>query len=227
MFSNQLINFIQEWAKSKDIFVKLFSYINAEEFWENWGENEDYDIIFLDIKMDRINGMELARLIRKTNKNIPIVFTTNMKEYVIQGYTVSAMHYLIKPVKKETCFQCLNKVLKNRKERKYYIINDIDVEKIVKIPTTEIIYITMHSHTATMITTKKEYEFRKTISQILTELDDKLFVKCHKSYIINIRHVESISKNFVYMSNDKEIPIGRNIAKEINDLFLKYNINKT
>ena len=161
VFSNQLINFIQEWAKSKDIFVELFSYINAEEFWEHWRNSEDYDIIFLDIKMDKINGMELAKLIRKTNEDIAIVFTTNMKEYVIQGYTVSAMHYLLKPVKKEICFQCLDKVLDNRIQKKYFLFNDL--EKTFRIPYEDIIYIEKFAHNVTMVTIKGEYTFRKTI----------------------------------------------------------------
>lgn len=224
VFSNVLIEYINEWAKIKSVFVEVFTYMTAGKFLDEWEESEDYDMIFLDIKMGKINGMDLAKIIRKTNIDIPIVFTTNMKEYVFKGYAVSAMQYLLKPVKKEDCFTCLNKVHQESKAKKYYLLNDI--EKTVKIPTSDIIYISMASNNATMRTTTKEYTFRKTISQLLTELDDKLFVKCHKSFIINIRHVESISKSFVIMSNDEEIPLSKDIANEIYDIFIKYNMNK-
>ena len=224
IFSTQLVGYINEWAEKNSVFVEIFTYINAEKFLYEWAENEDYDIIFLDIKMNKMSGMDLAKVIRKTNNDIPIVFTTSMKEHVLAGYTVSAMQYLLKPVKKEACFDCLNKVLQSNKNKKYYLLND--KEKTIKIPAAEIIYIKMYSHTATMVTTAKEYEFRKTISQILEELDDKLFIKCQKSYIINIRHVESFSKTYVSMSNGDEIPLNKDIASEINDMFVKYNMNK-
>jgi len=225
VFSDQLVGYINEWAKEKSVFAETFTYISAARFLDEWDESEDYDILFLDIKMGKMSGMDLAKTIRKTNNDIPIVFTTAMKEYVFRGYSVSAIQYLIKPVKKEDIFSCLNKVLQINKIRKHYIVNDI--EKIIKIPTTDIIYVKMSSNNATMVTTeKKEYTFRKTISQILTELDDKLFVKCHKSFIINIRHLESVSKNFAIMSNNETIPLSKDIAGQISDMFSKYNMNK-
>jgi len=223
-YAKKIIEYINEWAQGKDIFVEIFSYISAESFWEVWTENEDFDILFLDIKLDKMNGIELARLIRKTNGNVAIVFITIMKEYTLQGYTVSAMNFLLKPANKEECFDCLNKILQNNTAKKYYLLND--AEKVVKLPMTDIIYIKMDSHTATIITKSKEYWCRKTTAQILKELDDNLFVKCHKSYIINIRHVQSISKSWVLMSNSVKIPLSRDIAEEIYELFLKYNMNK-
>ena len=225
IFSEHLVGYISEWAKEQSAFVETFVYATAEKFLDEWYDSEDYDIIFLDIKMGKMNGMDLAKVIRRTNSDIPIVFATNMREYVFKGYSVSAMQYLLKPVKKHECFDCLNKVFQGRKAKKYYIVNDI--EKTVKIPAAEIVYIKMFSHTATMVTTGKEYALRKTISQLLTELDDNLFIKCHKSFIINIRHVESVSnKNFVTMSNGEEIPLSKDIATQINDMFIKYNKNK-
>jgi len=224
VFSEVLSGYINEWAKEKSVFVETFIYISATKFLDEWEESEDYDILFLDIKMGKMSGMDLAKTIRKTNNDIPIVFTTGMREYVFKGYSVSAIQYLIKPVKKDDIFSCLNKVLQRNNTKKYYIVNDI--EKIMKVPTTDIIYIKMSSNNATMITRKKEYTFRKTISQILTQLDDKLFVKCHKSFIINIRHIESVSKNFAMMSNDEEIPLNKDSVGEIRDMFIKYNMNK-
>jgi len=224
VFSEQIVEYINEWAKEKSIFIETFTYITAEKFLDEWGDSEDYDIIFIDIKMGKMNGMELAKFIRKTNNEIPLVFATSMKEYILKGYTVSAMQYLLKPVKKEDCFNCLNRVLQTNKIKKYYLFTDTD--KTVRIPITEIIYIKMFSHTATIVTLKKEYEVRKTISQLLEELDDNLFIKCHKSFIINIRHIESVSKSYATMSNDEEIPLSKDVVTQINDMFIKYNKNK-
>jgi len=174
--------------------------------------------------MGKINGMDLAKTIRKTNNEIPIVFITGLKEYVFKSFSVAAIQYLVKPIEKKDIFDCLDRILQINKIKKYYLFKNL--EQTVRIPTTDIIYIKMSSNNATMVTTKKEYTFRKTISQILTELDDDLFVKCHKSYIINIRHIESPSRTFALMSNDKTIPLSKNMAGEISDMFNKYNMNK-
>lgn len=223
-YANQLIEYINEWAKERNIFVEIFTHITAEKFLYEWEDSEDYDIIFMDIKMGSISGMELAKIIRKTTKNMAIVFTTNMKEYAISGYTVDAMQYLLKPVRKGDCFACLNRVYQNERIRKYFLFNDL--EKTFRIPYEDIIYIEKFAHNATIVTAKDDHTFRKTMIHLLEELNDNLFVQCHKSYIINIRHIESLSKAFAVMSNDKEISLSKNMTKEINERFYKYNVNK-
>ena len=223
-YSDHLIGYINEWAKEKNVAAEIFAHETAEKFLYEWDDSEDYDMIFLDIKMGSMTGMELAGIIRRSNKDIAIVFTTSMKEYAIKGYSVDAMQYILKPVSAEDCFACLDRVYHSDRNQKYFLFNDL--EKTFRIPHRDIIYIEMFSHNATVVTGKEDYTFRKTITQILAELDDDLFVKCHKSYIINIRHLEAVSKITAFMSNGSEIPLSKNVAKEINDRFYKYNVNK-
>jgi len=223
-YADQLVGYINEWAAQKSVPVEVFTHVTAERFLYEWEESEDYDIIFLDIKMGKMSGMELARLIRKSNNDVAIVFVTSMKEQVLKGYSVAAMQFLLKPAKKEDCFACLNKVERDNRFKKYYLLDDL--EKTFKIAHRDIICVEMFSHNATMATVKGEHTFRKTITKILEELGDDLFVRCHKSYIINIRHVESVSKTTALMSDGREIPLSKNIAKEINTRFIKYNVNK-
>ena len=224
IFSNQLAGYIKEWEKERGIPTEVFPYINAEKFWQYWLDSEDYDLIFLDIQMGNMDGMELARRIRSTNADIPIVFVTSYKEYAIEAYNVSAMWYLLKPITKEKCFACLDRANQTDRLRKYYVFSD--VEKTERLLHADILYVGMYSHTATMVTAAKKYTFRKTISQILEELDDKLFVRCHKSYIVNIRHVVSVSKSEAEMSNGHTVPLSKDMRREVNDMFVRYNLNK-
>lgn len=223
-YAAQLTGYINEWAKNESVFVEIFTHITAEKFLYDWEDSEDYDVIFLDIKMGSMTGMELAQIIRKSNKDIPIIFTTNMKEYAIMGYSVDAMQYLLKPVKKEECFACLDRVYKSDRIKKYFMFKDLD--KTFRIPHEDIIYIEKFAHNAAIVTVKSKYIFRKTIAQLLEELNDNLFVQCHRSYIVNIRHIDSVSKNFLVMSNNNEIMLSKNLAKKINEKFYNYNVNK-
>jgi Response regulator of the LytR/AlgR family len=195
VFSDQLVEYINEWGNANSVFVEIFIYNSAEEFLFIWSENENFEVLFLDIKMKTMTGIELAKMMRKTNKNIQIIFTTNMKEYVFAGYAVSAMQYLLKPISKKDCFICLNKVNEINNNKKYYIFNDLG--KTVKMLITDIICFELSSHIATMYTLGEKYTFRKTIAQILEEVDDEAFIRCHKSYIINIAHVDSVSRKSV------------------------------
>jgi Response regulator of the LytR/AlgR family len=224
IFSDKLVGYINEWSVQKNIFVEIFEYNSAESFLYTWSENENIDVIFLDIKMKSMTGIELAKIIRKTNTKIQIIFTTNMREHILTGYTVSAMQYLLKPVNKKDCFICLDKVCDISQNEKYYIYKDN--EKTIRIPFSDIIYIEMSSHNATIFRNSESYSMRKTITQIMSEIDDMWFIKCHKSYIVNVRHIESISKNAVTMSEDTIIPVSRNMIDEINEKFINYNTNK-
>ena len=157
-YTEQLIGYIKEWAAAENVPVEIFAHITAEKFLYEWEDGEDYDMLLLDIKMGSMSGMELAKIIRKTNKDVAIVFVTNMVEYAIKGYSVDAMQYLLKPVKKEDCFACFNKVYHSERFRKYFLFNDL--EKMFRIPYGDIIYIEKFAHNATMVTMKGEYTFR-------------------------------------------------------------------
>jgi Response regulator of the LytR/AlgR family len=220
-FANQIIKYINEWKNQSNISIEVFYFYNSEQFLSKWSESEDYDLIFIDINMDRISGIELAKIIRDTNSLVTLVFVTQLRDYVFQGYKVNAMQYLIKPIKKEDCFECLNLVYEQSQKINYLIIKESS--KIIKIPIPNILYIEMHSHNAVITTLTDVYTTRQTVTQLLKIINDKYFIKCLKSYIINIRDVKSISKDACIMSNNKVIPINRATANDITGKFISYN----
>lgn len=115
-----LINkyYIEQWANLREKRINILLYKNAESFLFNWNYEEDIDIVFLDIKMGQMSRMELARYIREQDQNISLVFITGESKYVFDGYSVQALNYLLKPVKKEDIIQCLD-LLFNR-NMKYF-----------------------------------------------------------------------------------------------------------
>jgi DNA-binding LytR/AlgR family response regulator len=225
-YAEQLIDYINEWAETRNISVEIFTYVAAEKFLYDWSDNEDYDLLFLDIKMGSMTGMELAKIIRRTNRDIPIIFATNMKEYAIEGYDVGAMQFLLKPVRKENCFACLDRVYQSDRIKRYFLFKDLENDRTIRIPHSDIIYIEKFAHNANIVTTEGEYSIRKTTAQLTGELNDDLFVKCHKSYIISIRHMKSLSNALALMSDGSKIPLSKNMVKEINEKFYNYNVRK-
>ena len=108
---NIINEYIEQWSKNNNIKVKIDKYQSSESFLFEWTDYNKYDIVFFDIKMKKVSGIELSNLVREKNKVVDIVFVTGMIEYALHGYKVSAMQYLLKPIKQDDIYSCLNKVL--------------------------------------------------------------------------------------------------------------------
>ena len=104
-----LMGYIQSWGIQKKVVVEIESFPNAESFLFHWEE-------VVDIQMKEVNGMELAKYIRKKDKNIVIIFTTGIADFMEEGYEVEAMHYLLKPISRKKVEQCMDRVKERKKE---------------------------------------------------------------------------------------------------------------
>lgn len=90
-----LASIVNEWSRKTNNLTAISLFRSAEAFLYDYAENKNYDILLLDIEMERISGVELARYIRAQNREIQIVFVTGYRDYILEGYEVEALHYLI------------------------------------------------------------------------------------------------------------------------------------
>ncbi len=222
--SDVLENYVKRWSHRNGCFTEVYIYSSAEQFLLSEEDTDNIDLIFIDIIMGDMTGIDLAHKLRDSGYLGQIVFATDMREYVFEGYNVSALNYLLKPVSYEKCASLLDRVREFMSERRFYICKLQD--KSVKIPCEEILYVEMDSHYAKINTLKGQYTIRSTITSVFNELDDNMFVRCHKSFIINIRHVMSVSKKAATLSSGDIIDLGRKYVKDVNDRFVKYNTNR-
>ena len=181
-------------------------------------------MLFLDILLGGINGVELAKKLRGMKHTMQIVFTTDTEKYVFEGYNVSALNYLVKPIKYDKFCSIMNQAKKMIDNQKFYLCKTSD--SIVKIPYEDIIVIEMDSHNAVITTKTGQYITRRTISDILDTLQDDVFLQCHKSRIVNIQHIFSISKKIIRLSNGLMVDGSSKYMKELNESFISYNKNR-
>ncbi len=219
-----LENFIRNWSADNGVFVEIYTYSSAEQYLFYLDETADMDLLFLDIRMGDMNGFELARKLRDLNYSTHIVFTTDSEEYVYEGYNVFALNYIIKPVTYLKCRDVLNIVRTRMENKKYYLCKTTD--ETVRIPYEEIICVVMNSHNAIITTTTETYITRKTIAEVLTALNDDIFMQCHKSSIVNIQHIFSISRKKLKLTNDIYVNVSDRYINDLNDKFIKYNRNR-
>ena len=137
----QYIKFlVNKWIDENNIAPTVEMFDSAENFMLSWSEKNKFDILLLDIEMDGQSGMELAREIRQSDNKLVIIFITGYTDYISDGYDVSAMHYLIKPVKENKLFEVLDKAVKTLEKQPEFLILTINREDIL-IPLQNIIYI--------------------------------------------------------------------------------------
>ena len=219
-----LEKFIKIWAQDNNVKVHIKGFKNAESFLFDWYEKKMYDAIFLDIQMSEMTGIELSKIIRKDDKNIEIIFTSGYTKYAVDGYDVNALRYLIKPLSEEKIKECLdiihNKNIKEDKSRN--IIIDKNRKSTMKVDCNDIIYCYMVYPFVYIQTITNKIEVRMKLSDLEELLSDKKFIKPHRSYLVNLKYISFINKNYLKLDNGEKVPISRLKFNEINEIFIKY-----
>lgn len=220
-FRKSITAAIDEWVKKSKISAAVNEYSSAESFLFAYEEKKDYDLLLLDIEMDGINGVEMAKRIRHEDETVQIIFITGYPDYMCQGYDLSALHYLIKPVSNEKLFEVLDRALKNIKKGGNRVIFTTDGgEKVVTLDA--ILYAESYSHNMHIVTTDGAFDVRMTIS-LLAEILGSEFIITHRSYIVNLSHIVFLSKSDITLDSGEKIPISRNEFKKVHSCFVKYN----
>lgn len=216
--SELLQKMVREWGVANKILLDIDTYHSAESFLFSMLEKEPADIMLLDIQMDKMTGVDLAKKLRGDNNDVIIIFLTAIKEYVFEGYEVNALNYLLKPVDKQNLFTSLDKAKAKieQEESNYLVLNK------TKVSQKNITYLEALSHYIHVYTIDGLHKVKCSMSQMLGELDGKRFVQCHRSYIVGIRHVSSILKDEVLLEDGCRVPVSRAKYKDVNKAFIDF-----
>lgn len=212
---------IKKWSEKNNISVIIREYCSAEEFIFKELDNLDLDCVLLDIEMKNINGIELATKIRQKDKSIGLVFITGIDEFMSVGYDLDAIHYLIKPIKQEKLFECLDKVWQKIKFEKSNSNNFIVKRpgQITKVKMTDIMYFESYQHYVDVHTTQEVYTIKKNLYELEDELDKNKFIRCHKSYIVNVFYINEIKNNNLILDNEEIVPVSKKRKEAVKELY--------
>lgn len=213
--------YVSNWSEKKGIKVITESFYNAESFDYRWSMDKKYHILLLDIEMPGKNGIDLAKKIRTEDPLINIIFITAITDYIAEGYNVDAINYLVKPIKEDRLYECLDKATEKIPKGEKIIILDVDGET-VRLLERDILYIESFSHSIEIHTLENCYTLRKNISTIEKELSQSDFIRCHRSYIVGLRHINRIGKSDMILDNGHQIPVSRRQYSNTNMAFIKY-----
>lgn len=198
----QLKKYENEYASKFDITT----YQNGIEFLE--GYQPKYDLIFMDIQMPHMDGMKAAQKLRYIDQSTTLIFVTNMANMAIKGYEVQAFDFIVKPLHYESL------VMKMKRFEMKFASEKTDKVMIqqngigICLTTREIKYIEVLNHQLIYYTVSGTYTTYGTLSQMVTELQDKGFSQCKSCYLVNLRFVKKVEK-YTVVVDDKELQISR------------------
>ncbi len=180
-----------------------------------------YDAVFMDIDMPVINGLETSEKLRELDKQIDIVFVTNYASLAINGYSVSAMDFLVKPVTQDAVDSCLAKIVKHYNERngEKLVIRIKHGYKAIAI--SEIYYVEVMKHDLTFHCADGDYVTRMPMKEIEKRLSNG-FCKCSNSYLVNLSSIDSVVGDTAIMPNGDELPIARAKKKGFIEAFVSH-----
>lgn len=203
-----------------DICVE--NYDDSLQFVEKF--DGSYDIVFLDIEMPFLDGMNLARKLREMGSECIIVFITNMPQYALQGYEVDAIAYLIKPVKYFNFCQILKKAVQKANQRKTedasIVVNTRQECKVLQASAIQ--YIEVENHNLVIhMKDGTQSVMRTSLKTIEEQLEHLHFARCNNCYLVNLRYVASIVGNTVRVGGD-ELLISRHKKKDFVESYMRY-----
>lgn len=188
------------------------------EAFEN--ERDAFDLLLLDILMDGINGMELAKTLRRRGVSAGIAFITSSKEFLREGYSVQPINYLFKPAE----IDGLKEVI--QADRRIHIGTQTAIiqhgTSTLVLDIADIIYIEVFQHQVVIHTTRGEKNIWGTLKGMMDYLPSDIFVRCHNSYLVNLNYVSELTRACVLLRGGAEVPISRKYYQLMQTALINY-----
>lgn len=203
-----------------EVAHEIVPYASAEELESALTGGKRFDLLCLDILLTEKSGMELAQDIRKWDDQVSILFVTNSTEFLLEGYGVRPIQYLIKPVKCEELEKVLQTDLRINHQSRTVTLKAGG--KTAVLPWAEILYGESLNHGCVLHMVQGEQFFRLNLTQVEAFLPKGQFSRCHNSYLVNLEQIQEAAGREILLLNGVRLPIGRRYAGQFQSEFVRY-----
>ncbi len=216
---NQIISFLNKYSSEKNQQFSYDCFENAITFLTDY--KPKYDLIFIDIQIPHMNGMEAAERLRRLDTVTPIVFITNMANYAVKGYSVNAIDFIIKPLQYPVFCAMMNKALRVLAVAAEPIAVKTK-EGFVRIFPNSIYYVDINTHLINYYTENGRFSTWGSLRQQEEKLPKDLFIRANNYCVVNLKFVKEIKDNCIIMHDDAIISISRSRKKVFMEAFVTY-----
>lgn len=230
--SDNLKERIESFQQSGKCEFSIRIYSSGKKYLE---ENIDTDILFLDVEMPEMNGIEIAKEVRKKSKKTAILFCTNYQQFAINGYEVNAIGYMVKPVSDYSLTLNLTHALRYLEEIKESQNRKIQLKSfqgIIVLELKDILYVEVKKHNLFFhLTPDSNYQenpvkVRGSMDEISKPLYDFSFSKVGQSFLVNLSHIKKTRSDKILMEDGTELPLSRIYKPSFLEDFTQYLIRK-
>jgi DNA-binding LytR/AlgR family response regulator len=219
---NQLENIILDISPKYNMKIEIDIFYTAENLYKNLLNKNKYDLIFLDIELKYMSGVQLGKKIREdiNDQITQIIYISSKTSYAMELFSIRPLDFLIKPIstkKVDKTFSTAMKLIKNKNN----FFNYQKEKECHRIPITDILYFESNNRQINIYTLNGKYSFYGTLKEIFNRLNDYGFVFIHRSYLININHVKIFKYNKVTLTDNTILNITQTFRKNLRELQMK------
>lgn len=226
---NMICNELQKAAEETGAFVKLHTCINANDVVDMIMNNSlDYDVLFLDIDMSDVSGLEIARMLRKNGNDIMIFFVSAHEQYVFEAIEYNPFRYIRKNrMDKEIAIGLKSACARLEELQEEYIIIKTGGTE-VRIKNDDIMYFELVSRKIEIhLKNDRVLYVRTTIRELIEELNDEHFIKLHSGCVVNVRYISAYSNYDVTLDNGETLIVSRTRVRNVKTVLTNYWGDKT
>lgn len=213
-------SYVREWGALRGETIAAETFPSAEAFLFRYDEDKSFDVLLLDIEMGGMDGVTMAKTVRRGNAAVQIVFITGYSDYIAEGYDVAALHYLMKPVHREKLFEVLDRAADNLRRDSRALTLECGGE-IVRVPLYEIRYLDVCKNYTT-VHAAREYTVKKTLGALFEELDER-FVRIGRAAIVNLAYIRRVTKTDAILTDGTAVPLPRGAYETLNRAIIAYH----
>ncbi|MCI9180080.1 MAG: response regulator transcription factor [Lachnospiraceae bacterium] len=231
-----LKNLLCTYLEPRHIIHEISLFTSGEQFLSGFWPGR-YDILFLDNQLGGISGMDIAHRVRAQDHFVPIIFITVEESYALEGYSVQAVDYILKPVEKERLFSTMNRLIDSRKFQHFIEIKESRTVRHLLVD--DIFYVRSIGHFLEIYTAEnsdviKPYMTLEAFLSLLSPMGEYgdfhqgfRFQNCCRGYIVNLDYVRSLETKDFVLTNGYRIPISRSKYKEMQMAYANYLFKRT
>ncbi len=221
-FREKIQKLLEGYLKKRELPYELYSFLSGEAFLEQCENNVKFDIVFLDISMEETDGIQTAQRIRSFHSDTHIVFVTAFMDYALEGYKVNAVRYLMKDTLDLAMEECMTAILQKMQVAQ---VTFVFPEGEKKLYTDNILYVESSGHKAIFHYMEEgpvTYQIYDKLDNVEKKLESCHFLRIHKSFLVNMKHIRKISNYMAYLDTGEELPIPRLRFQTAKESFVDY-----
>lgn len=221
-YREKIRRLLEDYFKEHDLSYEISLFLSGEEFLEKSENAVRYDIVFMDINMNEMDGIQTAMQMRAFHSDTYIVLITAFINYVLEGYKVNAVRYIMKDTLDNAMPECMDAILQKMQIAQ---VTFPFMEGERRLYTDNILYVESQRHKLTFYYMEEQmvsYHIYDKLDVIEQKLQGYGFLRIHKSYLVNMRHIRKVSNYIVYLDTGEELSVPRLKFQTVKEEFVAY-----